>query len=124
MKRSVWIIFLLAIGGIIFFTFDPSASALFPKCPFLMLTGLQCPGCGSQRAIHALLHLDIGSALRHNALLVLSLPLVLVLLYGEWKRKSNPNFYARIHHPALIWLYFGIVILWWVGRNVWPLLQG
>lgn len=122
MKRSVWII-LLAIGGIIFFTFDPSGSALFPKCPFLMLTGLQCPGCGSQRAIHALLHLDIGSALHYNALLVLSLPLVFVLLYGEWKRKSNPKFYARIHHPTLIWVYFTIVMLWWIGRNIYSYLE-
>ena len=122
MKRNVWII-LLAIGGIILFTFDPSVSALFPKCPFLMLTGLQCPGCGSQRAIHALLHLDIMAALHYNALLVLSLPLILALLYAEWKRNSNPKLYVRIHHPAVIWSCFGIIVLWWIGRDLWAFLQ-
>lgn len=122
MKRKIGIA-LVAVAGIIFFTFDPSASVLFPKCPFLMLTGWQCPGCGSQRAIHALLHLDIVAALRYNALLVLSLPLILILLYAEWKRKSNPELYVRVHHPAVIWSCFGIIVLWWVGRNLWVFLQ-
>lgn len=122
MKRKIGIA-LVAVAGIIFFTFDPSASALFPKCPFLMLTGWQCPGCGSQRAIHALLHLDIVAALRYNALLVLSLPLILLLLYAEWKRNSNPKLYVRVHHPAVIWSCFSIIVLWWAGRNLWAFLQ-
>ena len=40
----------LAAGGtvalLVLGLFDPSVSAFFPKCPFLLLTGLQCPGCG------------------------------------------------------------------------------
>ena len=62
-------------GVVIYSTFDPSASRWFPRCPFLMLTGLKCPGCGTQRAIHALLHGDVLSALRFNALLPVIIPL-------------------------------------------------
>ena len=46
----------LVVFGFIYFALDPSRSDLFPRCVFLSLTGYKCPGCGSQRAIHALLH--------------------------------------------------------------------
>ena len=39
---------------IIYYRVSPTSSVFFPKCAFLMLTGLKCPGCGSQRAVHAL----------------------------------------------------------------------
>lgn len=120
MKKGIWFL-VIAAAGIIFFVFDPSVSALFPKCPFRMLTGLQCPGCGSQRAIHALLHLDIAAAFRYNALLVVSIPVVALLLAAEAYRQKKPEFYARIHHPALIWGYFCATLLWWIGRNIWQI---
>lgn len=64
----------------IYSTFDPSADgSLFPRCTFKTLTGLDCPGCGSQRAIHALLHGHVVEALRLNALFVIELPLLLLL---------------------------------------------
>ena len=57
--------------------FDPNAAnSILPPCPFLALTGLLCPGCGSTRALHALLHGDVGQALAMNPLLVLSMPLL------------------------------------------------
>lgn len=83
-----------------------------------MLTGLECPGCGSQRAIHSLLHLDIAAAFKFNALLVSSLPLVILLLYAEFNREKKPKLYAMLHNPILIWGYFVIVIAWWIGRNI------
>ena len=87
MRRKVTIIVLLSVvlvtALVVYFLFDP-ATTPFPRCPFLMLTGWQCPGCGSQRAIHSLLHLDIVAAWRYNALLVLSIPYLLLLVVAEW----------------------------------------
>lgn len=54
--------------------FDPmdyNDGLFFLFCPFHKLTGLYCPGCGATRAAHALLHLDVGIAIRDNALMVL-----------------------------------------------------
>lgn len=63
-----------AIAWIVY-AFDPSASHFFPRCMFHQLTGLQCPGCGGTRALHALLHGDLRTALRYNALFVAGTPL-------------------------------------------------
>ena len=54
-----------------------AAAAIFifePPCLFLSLTGLQCPGCGSTRALIHLLHGELRAAWRMNALFVLLLP--------------------------------------------------
>lgn len=50
------------------------------RCPSNLLFGINCPGCGSQRAFHYILHLDILEALRYNALFVISLPIVVYWL--------------------------------------------
>lgn len=101
----------------IFYFLDPLESPLFPKCPFLLLTGLECPGCGTQRALHSLLHLQFFDALRYNVLLIFSLPYIALLLYAEICRTRYPQLYIGIHRPIYIRCYLIVVILWWIGRN-------
>lgn len=121
MRRSLVIvlavILLLVFGGI-YYALDPSASAVFPRCSFLSLTGYKCPGCGSQRAIHALLHGDVAGAFRHNAMLLVAIPWIALCLYAETRRTRNPRLYARLNAPLLIWLFLAMVIIWWVLRNI------
>ena len=80
----------------VFFYVDPSIYPFFPKCPFLIATGLECPGCGSQRAIHQLLHLNIAGAFRQNPIVVLYIPYVVVGIYLEYLG-GNKKF-LRIRH--------------------------
>ena len=54
--------------------FDPATSGLFPPCPFRALTGWYCPGCGSLRALHQLLHGNLRVAFALNPFAVTSLP--------------------------------------------------
>ena len=54
----MFIILLIIILGAVYSVFDPLKSSFFPSCPFKSVTGLDCPGCGSQRAIYELLHLN------------------------------------------------------------------
>ena len=108
----------VVVGVVIYSTFDPSASRWFPRCPFLMLTGLKCPGCGTQRAIHALLHGDVLSALHFNALLPVSIPLLLLYGYAELVRTRKPRFYNRVNSVTAILAVLIVVIVWWIVRNI------
>ena len=76
----------LLTGLTVLFIHDPAKSSLFPPCLFHALTGLHCPGCGSLRATHELLHGRLLSALRHNAFWVLLLPLVFYAVLSETLR--------------------------------------
>jgi hypothetical protein len=49
-----------------------------PLCPFLALTGMPCPLCGTTRAWDASLHGDLATAFRFHPLAPLVLPLWIV----------------------------------------------
>lgn len=67
----VWYVALLALAcGVLLWTGDPSRSAWLPECLFHRMTGWLCYGCGSTRALHALLHANLTDSLRLNALLI------------------------------------------------------
>jgi hypothetical protein len=70
---------LFAAATILLRTLDPATSRMFPPCPFLYLTGLYCPGCGSLRAMHQLLHGNFHAAWAMNPLSVILFPF---LAYG------------------------------------------
>jgi hypothetical protein len=108
----------LLIIVLVYSFFDPSNSNFFPKCPFLLLTGLKCPGCGSQRAIHALLKGDVIAAIRFNAMMVAFIPLIIVLLYAEFQRTRKPKLYLLVNSNVIVWTIFTIVIGWWILRNI------
>jgi hypothetical protein len=65
---------LVAMGGAILFCFDPNGGGFYPVCLFHQATGLLCPGCGSLRAMHQLLHGHVLAAFEFNPLLLLCLP--------------------------------------------------
>ncbi len=119
MKKTVVIGIALLLALFIYYTYNPNNYAYFPKCPFLQITGYQCPGCGSQRAIHHLLHFNLIGAWRENPLLILSIPYVFGLVIAERKReKDNSKLYTYLHRPIFLWSYFIVVVAWWVGRNL------
>ena len=55
---------------------DPSEQGLTPPCLFFTLTGLQCPGCGTLRALHQLFNGNISAAFWLNPLIFLSAPFI------------------------------------------------
>ena len=121
MRRTLVVLLVLAallVIGAVYYALDPSASGLFPRCVFLSMTGYKCPGCGSQRAIHALLHGDVIEAFKYNALLLVAVPWIILCLYDESRRVRNPRLYARLNAPLLIWLFLAMVLIWWLLRNI------
>ena len=121
MRRTLLVIavgVILVALGCIYYAVDPSSSTAFPKCTFLSLTGYKCPGCGSQRALHALLNGDVVTAVKYNAVLLIAVPWIGLCLFAETQRTRNPRLYQRLNAPLLIWLFLAIVIAWWLLRNI------
>lgn len=116
MRRLGW---WLAGCGVLFslvrlYLIDPEKGG-FLSCPFRLFTGMLCPGCGSQRALHDLMHLRLGQAFDHNALLVLSIPLLGLqwsysLLYPREKPLSTRNW--------LVFFWAALAIGWGIFRNL------
>ncbi len=106
-----------AIG--VLYWFDPVGAIWFPKCPFHLLTGWHCPGCGSTRAVHALLHGDLAGALAYNALLVCAVPLLLAVSIGHVVSHGyRLTHWTTRMSPRWIWLVVGILTVFTVLRNI------
>lgn len=107
-----------AAGAVLLLFVDPNQPGnLLPKCPFKALTGLDCPGCGITRMVHALLHGDVVAAWHFNAvLLVLGVPLMAWLFtrwtVSRWKGERRPV-PASVGFAAL-----AVMLVWGVGRNI------
>lgn len=108
----------IALGATYLFIFEPGKTGFFPACPFRTLTGFTCPGCGSSRGLHRLLHGDIVSALEFNPLMVLSLPFLLYALVRYTAAAVSGRPLQRHNLDAkYIWMLFGVIMSFWIFRN-------
>ncbi|WP_312556170.1 DUF2752 domain-containing protein [Empedobacter brevis] len=104
-----------------FFLNNPSEKGtVFLRCPSNLFFGINCPGCGSQRAIHHLLHFEFIEALQYNALLIIAFPflmyITLIWLYNFIFEKE-----IRIklfYKNRFVWTLFFIVIVYGIIRNI------
>ncbi len=113
-------------GGLAFITvlyiltiIDPEKSVWMPKCLFRLLTGLQCPGCGGLRAMHALLHGDVVRALRYNWFIIYAISYLLLLIFerfflkGDWQQKIR-----HFAENTYLVMFFALsCFVWFVVRN-------
>lgn len=89
-------------------------------CLFYELTGLYCPGCGSGRAVTALLQGKVGTAFSANILLfLLGIPSAAVFIH-EYLRLVFPKLGLRpVHIPQwAVRLCLGLILAFWVLRNI------
>ena len=110
--------FALACAGAILFFFKPGQYWFYPVCHFHSLTGLHCPGCGSSRALHELLHGNFIEAIRLNALLLFCLAGSMWLagryVLARWRSQRAP-----VAVPARwLWMLLGLVVIFTVLRNL------
>jgi hypothetical protein len=117
-KRILWLAGVFACICFLWFN-DPVSTPYYPRCPFRLLTGLYCPGCGSLRAAHSLLHGDLMVAIRMNILLVVFLPLIVADLINTYAYpnhvRNQPSFVQR---PYVAWLSLAFIVMFWILRNV------
>ncbi len=88
-------------------------------CPFHLLTGLNCPGCGVTRMCVSLLKLDLRSAFEANAVLLCLTPVLLVFLgfriYRLIRYGKNTGGKAS---AVLSWTIIGVLLAWGIVRNL------
>ena len=110
----------MLVGGVVLYLYSPE-SLQIPRWPFLQLTGWQCPGCGSLRGIHALLHGDLGRVLQLNVMLMPALLYLALLVLLELTRPQSMRAERLYHHfsgRTASWIIFALIIIWGVGRNL------
>jgi hypothetical protein len=106
---------LLAIAGAwVLYTFPPATTPFYPQCAFRLLTGYDCPGCGTTRALHHLLHGRVEEAFLLNPMLFV-FAVVAACALPSLIRGEQPGFLTR---PWFGWGSLAVVCGWWVVRNV------
>lgn len=114
-SKILYIILLLTAAiaiPLLYFFLYPLYEQYFPKCIFHLVTGLHCPGCGTQRAFIALLHGDVLSALHDNFLAVSLSPFLLyVLAVFFYNLFSSDKKYSRVFNTFLPARFILILVL-------------
>ena len=109
--------FAAVISALYFVT--PESTPWFPVCVFHKVTGLYCPGCGTARGLHHLLHGDLLGACRSNILMVLCLPLLGQLLASQVVLATSGRTLKPLPISArAAWLILAAIMLYWVARNI------
>ena len=113
-------LFVLGLVGVtVLYISDPRNPGTYPICPFLGLTGYHCPGCGTLRALHQLLHGDVIAALGYNPLTVVSLPVIAHSFTDGALRAFRIAAPPRVLIPhQFIWALFVGILAFWLLRNV------
>jgi hypothetical protein len=100
---------------------DPSSA--LPRCPTKMLTGLDCPACGSLRCVRALTSGQWSAAVHANLFFLVLAPFVVV----AWLRWVVASMTGGSYQPSMskrtAYLLLGVSVAWMVVRNLpaWPL---
>lgn len=105
-------------GLTVYYFFNPLESRWMPQCIFRVVTGYECPGCGSQRFLHAMLHGNLSGAMESNALLVVLFP---YLLYWGWVAadgETMPKNHRRMNSIPATLILLVMIIGWGILRNL------
>jgi hypothetical protein len=97
---------------------DPNVVGHYPACPFLSITGWYCPGCGALRAVHALGHGDLVTALARNPFAVVIFGYLAVTWVLWLRRTVTRRPLGWLAPPWVLHGVLGAILAFWVLRNV------
>lgn len=122
-KKQIYFygIILISLGAALFlyYKINPQSDYFFLKCPFKMATGLDCPGCGSQRALHSLMHGEFRQAFSYNPIFIFAIPYLFAGILLEWfgLKYKYPQLRKILFGTKSIYLAATIIIVFFVLRN-------
>ncbi len=121
--KALIVIGLITAVTAVLFLFNPEVSSFYPTCPLNEYTGLYCPGCGTQRAAHEILHGNIAQAFSLNALFTLSLPFAIYYICIEFFNriaKTNVKNFDLSTRNVLILLVIALAFMILRNMNSYP----
>ncbi|MBQ6856286.1 MAG: DUF2752 domain-containing protein [Lachnospiraceae bacterium] len=83
---------------------------LYIQCPFFLITGYQCPGCGITRMIISIIRFEFENAYHYNKFLFSTIPLIIFLMVTRRSEKRSVKM-IRI-------LYMIGLVIWGILRNL------
>jgi len=119
-KKALLFLMVFVVGAVMLFYLDPVKYKFMPKCLFKLVTGLSCPGCGFQRAMHALLHGNIIEAIKYNLFLTIGIPYLFSLLFANvvLKGERQLKVLSILEGPQMAWFYVISFTIWFIVRNI------
>lgn len=101
-------------------TFNPVGMPLAPRCLVKLATGLSCPACGIQRALHAALNGSWAEALSYNYFLLFALPyaLMVCLVWYLPEGGMKERWQRRLEGPIAVRIFVVSLVAWMAARNI------
>ena len=124
-KTAEDILFVIGLIFIVIFTagwpiFLKMAPYLSTGCRFLAVTGLYCPACGGTRALNALLSGHLITSLKFNPAVAFGAAVFVCFMVTQAiERLSGGRLKIGLKYRNLyIYLWLGILMGWWLIRNI------
>ena len=117
------LITLVAIGLIYMYrSYNPMHYSWFPKCPLKSATGLECAGCGSQRALHFLLNGELKQAFHQNALLLPFIPYLTLGYFIQFNKEPSTTVirWRKILYGSVAIKVIAILLFAYTIYRNWP----
>jgi hypothetical protein len=108
--------FFALAATVLLLRFPPDRYSFYPRCPIHTYLHLLCPGCGTTRALAALLHGRLREAFHLNALLIVAvLPAAAVYTVAAIASlirlpRSSEFHWPRLPGPQRPWIYAGLAL--------------
>ncbi|MEN6357856.1 MAG: DUF2752 domain-containing protein [Armatimonadota bacterium] len=112
-RSSLALLGAVVIGIVVLICCISKVSRWLPPCPFHLLTGLYCPGCGLTRAANEMAAGHIVAAIRLNVFMMVIIPLIglttfIRIIAHQQVRMSN----------RAAWIVLASMMIFWAARNI------
>jgi hypothetical protein len=116
----VLILLALIVFIVVVFLVPPTEAVWMPKCVLKQWSGWDCPACGFQRSLHALLYGRFAEAFAYNYFFVISVPFLLLVVIGKYfvRGQFQHRWQRVVEHRYVVMSYVVLFFTWWVVRNV------
>ncbi|MCQ2484835.1 MAG: DUF2752 domain-containing protein [Clostridia bacterium] len=108
---------LIALGCAYLLIYLKSGFAI--PCVFHLITGLQCPGCGTTRMLASLVRLDFRSAWHYNPVVLAMSPMIVCIIIRDTVQwiKNGRTKSSKIEN-YILYVMFAVLVIFGIVRNI------